>query len=64
MNRSVLALSFLIATATAAQAHVGHVAENGAGHTHWLAIGAAVSALVLAAVLIRRRARKLRLAAQ
>ena len=63
MNRSVLALSFLIATVSAAQAHVGHVAENGAGHTHWLAIGAAIAALALAAVLFRR-ARKLRLAAQ
>lgn len=43
--------TILVTTATAAAAHPGHIAESG-GHTHALALAAALGAAAIAAALL------------
>ena len=50
MKILILFVTLLLATATSAMAHVGHVGDL-AGHSHWIGVGAVVAAgLVLAAL--------------
>lgn len=44
------ATGLLIAQATAAQAHLGHVAEV-AGHSHWIGLAAVAGAAAIAGVI-------------
>ncbi|MCB1438520.1 MAG: hypothetical protein H6888_02685 [Nitratireductor sp.] len=55
MRALVFAIPLLIPAT--AHAHLGHVGEL-AGHSHWLAIGAGVSAAAIAALLAKARGRK------
>jgi hypothetical protein len=54
--RALLFAIPLLVPATA-HAHLGHLGEL-AGHSHWLAIGAGVSAAAIAALLAKVRGRK------
>lgn len=61
MTIRTLFCAFLLAVAPAAAAlaHPGHVAADGYGHTHWLAIAAVAGiAAIGAAVWLRRRSRR------
>ncbi len=56
--RTITASAFALAASAPALAHPGHVAEQ-AGHSHWLAYGAAALAVVIglgAALFVWRRA--------
>ena len=50
--RLVLFFSALLLTSQSALAHIGHVGEL-AGHGHWVAVGAIVTAAALAALLAK-----------
>ena len=52
--RALSSLILLFAGAGQAQAHLGHVGEL-AGHSHWVAVGAAVTAAAIAAWLGKRK---------
>ena len=52
--RALSSLILLFAGTGQAQAHLGHVGEL-AGHSHWVAVGAAVTAAAIAAWLGKRK---------
>lgn len=47
MTRLIIATFVTAATVSVASAHRGHIASEG-GHSHWIAVAAAVLALVIA----------------
>ena len=52
--RAYLVITLLLAGSSQAHAHLGHVGEL-AGHSHWIAIGAAATAAAIAAWLGKRK---------
>ena len=52
--RAYLVITLFLAGSGQAHAHLGHVGEV-AGHSHWVAVGAAVTAAVIAAWLGKRK---------
>ncbi|MEO1066321.1 MAG: DUF6732 family protein [Pseudomonadota bacterium] len=51
---SILFAALSVFPVTSAHAHVGHVADL-AGHSHWVALGAAVAAAAIAALVVKSR---------
>ena len=52
--RAYLVITLFLAGSGQAHAHLGHVGEV-AGHSHWVAVGAAVTAAAIAAWLGKRK---------
>ena len=57
MKLPTLFVTFTLFLVSPALAHLGHMGEL-AGHAHWLGLGAAITAGVLAALLVKGKRKK------